>query len=106
MAKKIIGIIGGMGPLATVDLFEKITLHTKAQQDQDHLRVLIDSNTNIPDRTAALLHGGEDPVPQLIASATSLEKMGAQVLVMPCNTAHNFYDAVAGAVEVPVLHMI
>lgn len=74
MAKKIIGIIGGMGPLATVDLFEKITLHTKAQQDQDHLRVLIDSNTNIPDRTAALLHGGEDPVPQLIASATSLEK--------------------------------
>ena len=106
MAKKIIGIIGGMGPLATVDLFEKITLHTKAQQDQDHLRVLIDSNTNIPDRTAALLHGGEDPVPQLIASATSLEKMGAQVLVIPCNTAHNFYDAVAGAVEVPVLHMI
>ena len=106
MAKKIIGIIGGMGPLATVDLFEKITLHTKAQQDQDHLRVLIDSNTNIPDRTAALLHGGEDPVPQLIASATSLEKMGAQVLVMPCNTAHNFYDAVAGAVGVPVLHMI
>ena len=64
MEKKTIGIIGGMGPLATADLFEKITLHTRAQKDQDHLRVLIDSNTNIPDRTAALLHGGEDPARQ------------------------------------------
>lgn len=106
MEKKIIGIIGGMGPLATADLFEKIILHTKAQRDQDHLRVLIDSNTNIPDRTKALLHGGQDPTPQLIASASLLEKMGAQVLIMPCNTAHNFYDAVAGAVKIPVLHMI
>ena len=106
MEKKIIGIIGGMGPLATADLFEKITLCTRAQRDQDHLRVLIDSNTNIPDRTAALLHGGPDPTPQLIASASLLERMGAQVLVMPCNTAHSFYDAVAGAVEIPVLHMI
>ena len=106
MTKKIIGIIGGMGPLATADLFEKITLHTRAQRDQDHLRVLIDSNTGIPDRTAALLHGGEDPAPQLVASAVLLEKMGAEVLVMPCNTAHSFYDAVAGAVNIPVLHMI
>lgn len=106
MTKKIIGIIGGMGPLATADLFEKITLHTRAQRDQDHLRVLIDSNTGIPDRTAALLHGGEDPNPRLTASAALLERMGAEVLVMPCNTAHCFYDAVAGAVNIPVLHMI
>ncbi len=106
MTKKIIGIIGGMGPLATADLFEKITLHTRAQRDQDHLRVLIDSNTGIPDRTAALLHGGEDPAPQLVASAVLLEKMGAEVLVMPCNTAHSFYDAITAAVRVPVLHMI
>ena len=106
MEKNTIGIIGGMGPLATADLFEKITLHTRAQKDQDHLRVLIDSNTNIPDRTAALLHGGEDPTPQLTASAALLEKMGADVLIMPCNTAHNFYDAIAAAVQIPVLHMI
>ena len=106
MTKKIIGIIGGMGPLATADLFEKITLHTRAQRDQDHLRVLIDSNTGIPDRTAALLHGGEAPNPRLTASAALLERMGAEVLVMPCNTAHCFYDAVAGAVNIPVLHMI
>ena len=106
MKKKVIGILGGMGPLATADLFEKITLHTRAQRDQDHLRVLIDSNTNIPDRTAALLRGGEDPTPQLTASAVLLERMGADVLIMPCNTAHNFYDAIAAAVHIPLLHMI
>ena len=106
MEKKIIGIIGGMGPLATADLFEKITLHTKASCDQEHIRVMIDSNINIPDRTAALLHGGDDPTPQLTASAKILEQAGAQVLMMPCNTAHNFYDAVANAVSIPVLHMI
>ena len=104
--KKTIGIIGGMGPLATVDLFEKITLHTRAERDQDHLHVLIDSNIAIPDRTAALLHGGPDPRPELIASARRLERMGAQALIMPCNTAHNYYDDVAAAVSVPVLHMI
>ena len=104
--KKTIGIIGGMGPLATADLFEKIVGHTKAACDQEHLHVVIDSNTNIPDRTAALLHGGADPLPELVKSAGRLEKMGADVLIMPCNTAHNYYDGIAAAVSVPVLHMV
>ena len=104
--RKAIGIIGGMGPLATADLFEKIILHTRASCDQEHLRVYIDSNTHIPDRTAALLSGGADPTPELVSSARGLERQGAGVLIMPCNTAHNFYDAVQAAVEVPVLHMI
>ena len=69
MSKKVIGILGGMGPLATADLFQKITLHTVAACDQAHPRVCIDSNTDIADRTAALLHGGEDPVPKMIKSA-------------------------------------
>ena len=103
--KKAIGIIGGMGPLATVDLFEKIVLHTRAACDQEHLRVYIDNNTSIPDRTEAL-RGGADPVPELVFSARGLERQGAEVLIMPCNTAHNFYDAVQDAVSVPVLHMI
>lgn len=106
MEKKTIGIIGGMGPLATVDLFEKIVAHTKAASDQEHLHVLIDSNTAIPDRTAALLRGGADPLPELVKSAGRLEKMGADVLIMPCNTAHNYYDGIAAAVSVPVLHMV
>lgn len=106
MKKKTIGIIGGMGPLATADLFQKIVLHTDAACDQEHLHILIDCNTDIPDRTAALLHGGADPVPELTKSARRLADMGAEGLVMPCNTAHGFYAAVSQAVDIPVLHMI
>ena len=104
--KKVIGILGGMGPLATADLFQKITLHTAAACDQAHPRVCIDSNTNIADRTAALLHSGADPVPEMIKSAQRLASIGADFLIMPCNTAHNFYAAVASSVSIPVLHMI
>lgn len=106
MNKKTIGILGGMGPLATVDLFQKITVHTDAKSDQEHPRVVIDSNTDIADRTEALLHGGADPTPEMIKSAQHLERIGADVLIMPCNTAHCFYDAVAASVSVPMLHMI
>ena len=95
MSKKVIGILGGMGPLATADLFQKITLHTVAACDQAHPRVCIDSNTDIADRTAALLHGGEDPVPEMIKSAKRLESIGADFLIVPCNTAHNYYEAVS-----------
>ena len=103
--KKTIGIIGGMGPAATCDLMEKIIALTRASCDQEHLHVLADSNTAIPDRTAAILSGGADPVPELTKSAKRLESAGADILIMACNTAHYFYDSVAGAVAVPVLHM-
>ena len=106
MEKKVIGILGGMGPLATADLFRKMVEHTRAGRDQDHPRILVDCNTNIPDRTAAILHGGADPLPELTASARGLERQGAELLLMPCNTAHYFYDGVQAAVQVPVLHMI
>ncbi len=106
MAKTTVGILGGMGPLATADLFRKLVLLADVKSDQEHPRVVIDSNTDIPDRTAALLHGGADPVPELTKSAKRLVSIGADVLIMPCNTAHGFYDAVAAAVDVPVLHMI
>ncbi len=106
MAKKTIGILGGMGPAATADLFNKIITSTKAANDQEHLHVIIDSNTNIPDRTAALLNGGEDPTEQLVLSARRLQSAGAELIIMPCNTAHCFYGAVCEAVDIPVLHMI
>lgn len=106
MSKKVIGIIGGMGPLATADLFKKIVLNTKAEKDQEHIRVLVDNNTNIPDRTKAILHGGEDPVPELTKSAKALRKMGADLLIMPCNTAHYFHGKVQESVDIPVLNMI
>ena len=104
--KKTLGIIGGMGPLATADLFRKIVEHTEAACDQEHIHVLIDNNTNIPDRTKALLDGGADPTEELQKSAKRLIAAGAEALMMPCNTAHNFHEAVKAVSEVPVLHMI
>ncbi len=103
---KTIGIIGGMGPLATCDLFRKIIEQTDANCDQEHIRVLIDNNTNIPDRSASILGRGEDPVEQMVLSARGLCAMGADVLIMPCNTAHYFHSQIANAVEIPLLHMI
>lgn len=102
---KTIGIIGGMGPLATVHLFERIVLRTKAQRDQEHIRVLIDSNTNIPDRTGAILGHGQSPLKELVKSARILEKSGADFLIMPCNTAHYFIDEIKQHVGIPFLNM-
>jgi aspartate racemase len=103
--KKTLGIIGGMGPAATCDLMEKIIALTTASCDQEHLHILTDVNTNIPDRTAAILHGGADPLPELIRSGQRLKTAGAEFLIMPCNTAHYFYDGLAAQVGVPILHM-
>ena len=103
--KKVLGIIGGMGPAATCDLMEKIIALTAAACDQEHIHMVSDVNTDIPDRTAAILRGGEDPVCQLVQSAKRLETAGADFLVMPCNTAHFFYDRLAAQVDIPILHM-
>lgn len=97
---------GGMGPLATADLFEKIIRATDAARDQDFPHVIVDCNTDIPDRTAAILMGGEDPVPQLVRSANTLAAAGADVLIMPCNTARWFYDDLCLRTHLPVLHML
>lgn len=105
MPTKTLGVIGGMGPAATADLYEKLLRYTDADCDQAHVPMLIDSNTRIPDRTAAILRGGEDPRLELCKSAKRLESAGADLLVMACNTAHFFYDDVCAAVKTPVLHM-
>ena len=106
MAEKIIGVLGGLGPWATLDLFEKILRLTPAQRDQDHLRIIIDNNPKIPDRQSAILGDGEDPTPALVATARNLEAAGADLIVIPCNTAHAFYPAIAAAVAIPVLHIM
>lgn len=103
---KKVGILGGMGPLATVDLFNKIVIMTNANCDNDHIHILIDNNTEIPDRTSFILGEGEDPTPELIKSATTLESMGADFIVIPCNTAHHFYKFVQDSVSIPVINMI
>lgn len=103
---KVIGIAGGMGPQATCDLYMKVIQHTPAEKDQDHFRVIIDSNPKIPDRTAYILGKGEDPRPNLIETARNVEKAGASFIAIPCNTAHYFYKDVQGNVGIPVLHMM
>ncbi len=104
--KKAIGILGGMGPMATCDLMKKIIENTDAACDQEHIRIFVDNNTGIPDRTAAILAGGEDPRPEMLKSAKGLQAMGADVIIIPCNTAHFFWQDVQNAVEIPVLHML
>ena len=103
--RKVIGIIGGMGPMATADLFTKIIENTAAKTDQEHLHVLIDNNTDIPDRTACILAGSDAPLAPMVESARRLVDQGADVLIIPCNTAHYFHQGVQAAVDVPVLNM-
>ncbi|GAH53208.1 unnamed protein product, partial [marine sediment metagenome] len=106
MPEKIIGILGGMGPEATVDLFHKIIKFTPAKKDQDHFRIIIDNNPKIPDRTAAILGKGEDPLPALQETARNLEKAGVDFIIIPCNTAHYFLPQIQKSVNIPVLNMI
>ncbi len=106
MPEKIIGILGGMGPEATIDLFYKIIKFTPAEKDQDHLRIIIDNNPKIPDRTAAILGKGEDPLPALQETARNLEKAGADFIIIPCNTAHYFLSLIQESVKIPILSMI
>ena len=94
-----------MGPAASADLYMKLIRMTDAKSDADHPCVLIDSNTRIPDRTAAILAGGESPEAELVRSAKRLCDAGADVLLMACNTAHYWYGAVAEASKVPVINM-
>lgn len=106
MTHKTIGVLGGMGPWATLDFFEKLLRLTPAKTDQEHLRVIIDNNPKIPDRSPAILGTGEDPTPALVAGARTLQQAGADVIVIPCNTAHYFYERVQNAVSIPVLHIM
>ena len=103
--KKTIGILGGMGPLATADLMTKIVTMTKADSDQEHVRVFVDCNTAIPDRTGAILHGGKDPVPEMTSALRNLERCGADCIIMPCNTAHYFLPRLQSLTTLPILHM-
>jgi aspartate racemase len=103
---RIIGILGGMGPRATLDLFRHIINLTPVKRDQDHIRVLIYSNPKIPDRTQAIVHGGESPLPSLIETAKLLEKSGAGIIAMPCNTAHHFLPEIRQQIGIPFLDMI
>lgn len=103
---KTIGIIGGMGPLATADMFSKIISNTDAKSDQEHIHIIIDNNTNIRDRTTYILHGIDNPLEEMIISARRLEVAGADALIIPCNTAHFFTDKIQEKIDIPIINMI
>lgn len=103
---KVIGILGGMGPEATLDCFGKIIKNTPAKTDREHIRVVIDSNPGIPDRIAAILSDGESPVPALVAGCRGLEKAGADFIIIPCVTVHFFLPQIQAGSPLPVLSII
>lgn len=103
---KTIGILGGMGPEATVYLFNLIVKGTKAEKDQDHITSIVFNNPKIPDRTDAIVGSGPSPLPYLIEGAKMLETAGADFIVMPCVTAHYFYDEIVKHVSIPFLHLL
>ena len=103
---KTLGILGGMGPLATADLFYKIVSLTQAKSDRDHIHIITDNYCEIPDRSAYILGDGEDPIHHMYEAARKLEGAGVDFLVMPCNTAHYFYDKISEKIAIPFLNMI
>ena len=105
--RRTCGILGGMGPEATIDLMRRIVAHTRAQDDADHVHCLVDNNPQVPSRIKVLLEGGTvSPGPCMAAMGRGLEAQGADFLCIACNTAHNWRDEVARAVNIPVLDMI
>lgn len=101
-----IGIIGGMGPAATALLFERIIKYTDASCDADHIHILIDNNPFIPDRTKSILEGNDRPVLPIVESGRMLERMGATVLIFPCNTAHFYLGKIQSQLSIPVINMV
>lgn len=101
-----IGIVGGVGPAATVDFMQKIITNTVAARDQDHLPLLVEHNPAIPDRTANLTGGGADPTVALFAACRRLEARGAGLIAIPCNTAHAYVARLAPQLRIPIVHML
>jgi aspartate racemase len=105
--ERTVGILGGMGPEATVDLMQRIIRLTPALDDADHIRCIVDNNPKVPSRIKAIIEGdGEDPGPCMADMGRRLESWGADFLVIACNTAHYYYDAVQHAVRIPVINLI
>ncbi len=104
---KILGILGGLGPMSTAYFYEMITEHTEAACDQDHIDMVISSAATTPDRTGYILRQSKDnPAARMIADARKLIDFGAQVIAIPCNTAHYFYREVQDNISVPIINII
>ena len=102
-----LGILGGLGPMSTVYFCELLNRHTAAVRDADHIDMLISSRATTPDRTAYILDKtAPDPLPVMLAEAHRLERAGVDLIVVPCNTAHYFYDGLREGCNTPILNII
>ena len=107
MSKPLAGVLGGLGPMATVYFMSSVLSGTYSLTDQDHVDMIVWNQGSIPDRTAYLIGASDDdPLPHMIAAAQALENSGATFIAMPCNTAHHYYDALAASVTVPFLNIV
>ena len=101
-----VGVVGGVGPAATVDFLNKIVRHTPASCDQDHIKILVEQNPQIPDRTENLIGQGTDPTVSLYATCKKLEDGDADLIAIPCNTAHAFVDRIQPYLKIPIVNML
>lgn len=105
--KQAVGVIGGVGPMATVYYMQRVIEMTKAGCDQEHINMLVFNDCDIPDRTAFITEKSPDnPLPVMVEDAKRLEAAGCEFVVIPCNTAHYFYDELEQAVEIPVVNIV
>ncbi|WPB87539.1 cysteate racemase [Sediminicoccus rosea] len=103
---RMLGVLGGMGPLASAEFMKALTLETPAERDQDHVPAILWSDPRVPDRTAARKHGGEDPLPWLLRGIRGLEAAGCGAIAIPCNTAHGWFAEMQAATSLPILHIV
>jgi aspartate racemase len=102
---RLVGVLGGMGPAATVDFMAKVIAATPATRDQDHVPLLVYQATQIPDRPSAVRDGTDEPLGPMLEAVRVLEGGGAEAIAIVCNTAHHWFDALAAASRVPLLHI-
>ncbi|TAM88840.1 MAG: aspartate/glutamate racemase family protein [Candidimonas sp.] len=103
---RCVGVLGGMGPLAGATFVERLVRLTSAGRDQDHIPVVLVNDPRIPDRTAAQLYGGESPLPLMRRGLRTLIGAGADCIVIPCNTAHFWFDDLQHVSVKPILHIV
>ncbi|PQV53186.1 aspartate/glutamate racemase family protein [Paraburkholderia sp. BL21I4N1] len=101
-----VGVVGGVGPAATVDFIHKIVRNTPAKRDQDHIKLLVEQNPQIPDRTESLIGDGPDPTLSLYATCKKLEAGDADLIAIPCNTAHAFVERIQPYLSIPIVNML
>ena len=101
-----LGIVGGVGPAATVDFMAKVVKNTKASRDQEHIKMVVEQNPQIPDRTANLLRQETDPTVAMYATCKRLECEGAKAIAIPCNTAHAYVERIQGHLQIPIINML